>query len=111
MKKLLVLAMGVLLGVPLAPMLAADDDDTPAKEKLQALNDFIGNWKGTGGLDQTRPDPKENECRVSGGLGTIPVSFNGVTYFVCCNGCKDAFNENPEKYVKEFLKKKAAGGN
>lgn len=50
---------------------------------------------------------KKVECIVSGGLGTIPVSFKGVTYYVCCSGCRDAFNENPEKYVKEFEKKKA----
>lgn len=49
---------------------------------------------------------KKVECIVTGGLGTIPVSFNGVTYFVCCTGCRDAFNENPEKFVKEYLSKK-----
>jgi len=49
---------------------------------------------------------KKVECPVSGGLGTIAVSYKGVTYFVCCSGCRDAFNENPEKYVKEFEAKK-----
>jgi hypothetical protein len=49
---------------------------------------------------------KKNECVVSGGLGTIQVSFGGKTYWVCCSGCKDAFNENPEKYIKEFEAKK-----
>jgi hypothetical protein len=49
---------------------------------------------------------KKIECVVSGGLGTIPVSFKGETFYVCCSGCKDAFNENPEKYVKEFKAKK-----
>jgi len=29
-----------------------------------------------------------------------------VTYYVCCSGCRDAFNENPEKYIKEFNAKK-----
>ena len=48
-------------------------------------------------------------CVVSGGLGKIPVSYNGVTYFVCCSGCKEAFEENPAKYVKEYEKKKAEG--
>jgi hypothetical protein len=45
---------------------------------------------------------KKVECPVSGGLGTIAVSYNGKTYYVCCGGCRDAFNENPEKFVKEF---------
>ena len=51
---------------------------------------------------------KENkvECPVSGGLGTMPVSYNGKTYYVCCSGCRDAFNENPEKYIREFEAKK-----
>src|SRR5438445_7684983 len=49
---------------------------------------------------------KKVECPVSGGLGTIAVSYNGKTYYVCCSGCRDAFNENPEKFVKEFEAKK-----
>jgi hypothetical protein len=53
---------------------------------------------------------KKNECPVSGGVGTIPVMFGGKTYYVCCTGCKDAFNENPEKYVKEFEAKKKKSG-
>lgn len=49
---------------------------------------------------------KKVECVVSGGLGTSQVAHNGVTYYVCCSGCRDAFNENPEKYIKEFEAKK-----
>lgn len=49
------------------------------------------------------------ECVVSGGLGTIPVSHKGVTYYVCCTGCRDAFNEDPEKYIKEYEEKKRKG--
>jgi len=45
------------------------------------------------------------ECPVSGGLGRIAVTFKGETFYVCCTGCRDAFNENPEKYVKEFKAK------
>lgn len=42
------------------------------------------------------------ECVVSGGLGTMAVTFKGKTYYVCCSGCRDAFKEDPEKFVKEF---------
>jgi hypothetical protein len=49
---------------------------------------------------------KKNECVVTGGLGTIAVHFMGETYYVCCSGCRDAFNEDPAKYVKEFKEKK-----
>ena len=48
---------------------------------------------------------KGPECVVSGGLGTISVSYKGKSYFVCCSGCADAFKENPEKYVTEFKAK------
>src|SRR2546425_12672178 len=37
---------------------------------------------------------KQNECVVTGGLGTMTVSYKGMTYYVCCTGCRDAFNEN-----------------
>jgi YHS domain-containing protein len=50
---------------------------------------------------------KKNECVVSGGLGTMTVSYKGETYYVCCSGCRDAFNENPEKFIAEFKAKKA----
>jgi hypothetical protein len=48
------------------------------------------------------------ECVVSGGLGTIKVSYKGQTYYVCCSGCRDAFKDNPEKYIKEYEEKKKA---
>jgi hypothetical protein len=52
---------------------------------------------------------KKNECVVSGGVGTIAVSYNGKTYYVCCGGCRDAFNESEaakKKFVEDFEKKK-----
>ncbi len=49
---------------------------------------------------------KKNLCIVTAGLGTSSVSYKGVTYYVCCSGCRDAFNENPEKYIKEWEAKK-----
>ena len=49
---------------------------------------------------------KKPECIVTGGLGTMTVSYMGKTYYVCCSGCRDEFNENPKKYVDELAKKK-----
>ncbi len=49
----------------------------------------------------TRP-----KCIVSGGLGTIPVVYQGKTYYVCCSGCRDEFRENPEKYIRESEQRK-----
>jgi hypothetical protein len=47
------------------------------------------------------------ECVVSGGLGTMAVTYKGQTYYVCCSGCRSAFNEDPEFYIKEYEAKKA----
>jgi len=49
---------------------------------------------------------KERECVVTGGRGTMEVSYKGKTYYVCCTGCRDAFNENPEKILKEYAERK-----
>jgi hypothetical protein len=53
-------------------------------------------------------DDDKPECVVSGGLGTMPVTYKGRTYYVCCSGCRDAFNEEPEKYIAEFEARKKA---
>jgi len=47
------------------------------------------------------------ECIVTGGAGTIQVSYQGKTYYVCCSGCKQAFEEDPETFIAE-AKQKAA---
>jgi hypothetical protein len=49
---------------------------------------------------------KKNLCIVTGGLGTSTVTYKGQTFYVCCSGCRDAFNENPEKFIKEWEAKK-----
>src|SRR6478736_3694018 len=35
------------------------------------------------------------ECVVTGGLGTIKVTYQGKTYYVCCTGCRDMFDDDP----------------
>lgn len=50
----------------------------------------------------------EKECIISGGLGTIQVSHEGKTYWVCCTGCKAAFEEDPTTWIAEYQKKQAA---
>ncbi len=49
------------------------------------------------------------ECVVSGGLGTIKVEYKGKSYYVCCSGCRDAFKDEPERYIKEYEARKAKG--
>ncbi len=48
------------------------------------------------------------ECIVTGGMGTIRVSYAGKDYFVCCSGCKEDFDTEPEKVIKEYAERKAA---
>jgi hypothetical protein len=48
------------------------------------------------------------ECVVTGGLGTIEVTHNGQTYYVCCTGCRDYFYEKPEEILAEYAERKAA---
>jgi len=48
---------------------------------------------GGGGADL----PK---CIMTGGAAGLSVSYMGKSYPVCCTGCRDEFNENPEKYAK-----------
>lgn len=48
------------------------------------------------------------ECVVTGGLGTIAVTHEGKTYYVCCTGCRDLFNERPAEVLAEYKAKKDA---
>ena len=52
----------------------------------------------------------ERQCIVTGGLGTISVTHAGKTYSVCCEGCKQAFEADPEGTLtayRERLKQKS----
>ena len=49
----------------------------------------------------------ERECVVSGGTGTSTVSYMGKTYYVCCSGCRDAFNEDPVRFIKDYEERRA----
>ena len=40
-------------------------------------------------------------CVVTEGRGTIQVNHQGKTYWVCCSGCRDLFNENPAAILAE----------
>jgi hypothetical protein len=47
------------------------------------------------------------ECVVTGGLGTIEVAYKGKTYLVCCTGCRDLFNDDPEGVLADYRERKA----
>lgn len=48
------------------------------------------------------------ECVVTGGRATTPVSYKGKTYYVCCTGCKQAFEDDPEGIIAAYEEKLAA---
>ncbi len=45
-------------------------------------------------------------CIVTEGRGTIKVSYKGKDYWVCCSGCKDLFEEDPEAILAEAAGRK-----
>ncbi len=47
-------------------------------------------------------------CIVTEGRGSIPVTYKGKTYYVCCSGCRDLFNENPEAVLAEAAERAKA---
>ena len=50
------------------------------------------------------------KCIITGGASTLSVTYQGKSYPLCCTGCRDEFNDNPEKYVKRAsLNAEAAG--
>ncbi len=61
MKRLLACGVVFCLTAAFTPVHAADKGDDPktTKEALQALQDFIGEWKGTGSLDKPKPSPRD----------------------------------------------------
>lgn len=56
------------------------------------------------------PGGGQRECIVTGGAGTIEVTHAGKTYYVCCTGCRQAFEDDPEGIIAEAAarRKKAA---
>jgi YHS domain-containing protein len=49
----------------------------------------------------------EPECVVTGGKGTSTIVYKGKTYYFCCSGCRDAFNDDPEGVIADYEKKLA----
>ena len=66
------------------------------------LQDTIGCQREGTSFALSDSDYGEKTCVISQGLGTTPVSYKGKTYWVCCSGCKAAFEEEPEKWIARF---------
>jgi hypothetical protein len=77
---------------------------SPTSDELMRMAEVGYTRQGSGfGKNVT-----QRECVVTGGLGTIEVTHGGKTYYVCCTGCRDYFNENAEKVLAEFAARKKA---
>lgn len=50
------------------------------------------------------------KCIVTGGAATMNVTYQGKSFPLCCSGCRDEFNESPEKYIKKLAFRNEAGG-
>ncbi len=50
------------------------------------------------------------KCIITGGASTMTVSYQGKSYPLCCSGCRDEFNDNPDKYVQKALLRARDGG-
>ena len=44
-------------------------------------------------------DYAEKACIISEGLGTMELTWKGRSYWVCCSGCRAAFEEEPDKWI------------
>jgi hypothetical protein len=64
----------------------------------------IGYTRQGSGFGQGKTGP---ECVVTGGLGTIAVMHKGEKYSVCCTGCLEYFNDNPNEVIAEYQARKA----
>jgi hypothetical protein len=49
-----------------------------------------------------RGNSGERQCIVTGGLGTMAVMYSGMTFYVCCEGCRQAFTEDPEGTIAAY---------
>ncbi len=44
-------------------------------------------------------DYAERTCIISQGLGTMSITYKGRDYWVCCSGCRAAFEEAPDRWI------------
>lgn len=50
------------------------------------------------------------KCIITGGAATLSVTYNGRSYPVCCTGCRDEFEADPERWLKKLAARGGAAG-
>ena len=70
-------------------------------------------YRRVAGIGYTRSGRKladgggsQRECVVTGGQGTSTVKHKGKIWFVCCDGCRQAFEDSPDEIIAEYLSRK-----
>ena len=60
---------------------------------------------GAASARETRAQATDPVCgmTVTAGPDSMPVEYDGVTYYFCCAGCRQAFEHEPAAYVKRLL--------
>ena len=48
----------------------------------------------------------EPECVVTGGFATMSIEYKGKKYPICCEGCRDLFQMDPEGVLAEYKQRK-----
>lgn len=79
----------------------------PGSSSRFTLRDVLGSQRSGTSFAQSDDDYGERTCVISQGLGTISVSYQGKSYYVCCTGCKAAFEDDPEMWIARFEEMKA----
>lgn len=76
---------------------------------LETQSRAMGSFRRVAGIGYTRVGHKlaqsggaQRKCVVTGGLGTIPVVHQGKTWYVCCQGCRQAFEAAPDEIIAEY---------
>lgn len=84
-------------------------NDKRATLLLEKRTQPTGSFRRIAGVGYTRKGERlaevggtSRKCIVTGGLGTIAVSHEGKTYYVCCQGCVQAFNDAPDEIIAEY---------
>lgn len=75
--------------------------------KRFTLRDVIGSQRSGTSFAQADDDYGDRTCVISQGLGTIEVSYQGKSYYVCCTGCRAAFEDDPEMWIARWEEIKA----
>jgi hypothetical protein len=78
----------------------------PSSGKFDVDIDTVGTQRQGVSFALSASDYGNKTCIVSQGLGTSTVMYKGKTYYVCCSGCRGAFEEEPERWIAAAEKRK-----